>query len=100
VDEALLRRIPYKIHAADPTEPMFRQMFEIFAPRLGFEDWDESVIDYVVKEHYHKVNRPFRACQPRDLLLQVKNYCIYHGLPLELKPRYFDSAVSNYFTVM
>jgi predicted ATPase with chaperone activity len=100
VDEAFLRRIPYKIHAADPTEPMFRQMFEIFAPRLGFEDWDESVIDYVVKEHYHKVNRPFRACQPRDLLLQVKNYCIYHGLPLELKPRYFDSAVSNYFTVM
>ena len=28
VDEAFLRRIPYKINAADPTEPMFRKMFD------------------------------------------------------------------------
>ncbi len=32
VDEAFLRRIPYKINATDPTEPMFRKMIEIFAP--------------------------------------------------------------------
>ena len=36
VDEAFLRRIPYKINATDPTEAMFRQMFDIFAPKLGF----------------------------------------------------------------
>jgi hypothetical protein len=34
------------------------------------------------------------------LLLQVRNYCIYLGLPLELKPEYFDFAAMNYFTVM
>ena len=32
VDEAFLRRIPYKIHAADPSEAEFRQMIEMFAP--------------------------------------------------------------------
>ena len=46
------------------------------------------------------VGRPFRCCQPRDLLLQVRNYCIYNDLPLELKPEYFDFAAMNYFTVM
>ena len=35
VDEAFLRRIPYKIHAADPTEPMFRKMFAHLRPQAG-----------------------------------------------------------------
>jgi len=46
------------------------------------------------------VNRPFRCCQPRDLLLQVRNYCVYNDLPLDLKPEYFDVAAANYFAVM
>jgi predicted ATPase with chaperone activity len=100
VDEAFLRRIPYKILAPDPTEPMFRQMFAIFAPKLGFRDVDESAINHLVETHYHRANRPFRCCQPRDLLLQVRNYCVYHGLELELRPEYFDFAAANYFTVM
>ena len=100
VDEAFLRRIPYKINATDPTEPMFREMFAIFAPKLGFAEVDDSALDYLIDHHYRRVNRPFRCCQPRDLLLQVRNYCIYNDLPLELRPEYFDFAASNYFTVM
>ena len=100
VDEAFLRRIPYKINAADPTEAMFRQMFGIFAPKLGFPDADRESLDYLVERHYRSVNRPFRCCQPRDLLLQVRNYCVYNDLPLDLKPEYFDVAAANYFTVM
>jgi predicted ATPase with chaperone activity len=100
VDEAFLRRIPYKIQAADPTEPMFRKMLEIFAPKLGFKEVDQAAVDYLIQQHYQRCGRPFRCCQPRDLLLQVRNYCIYNGLPLELKPEYFDFAARNYFTVM
>ena len=100
VDEAFLRRIPYKINASDPTEAMFRQMFDIFAPKLGFDEVDRAVIDHLIDHHYHQVNRPFRCCQPRDLLLQVRNYCVYNDLPLELKTEYFDFAAGNYFTVM
>src|SRR5262249_10090502 len=100
VDEAFLRRIPYKIHASDPTEEAFREMFEMFAPMLGFAEVDEKSLDYLIDRHYYKAERPFRACQPRDLLLQIRNYCIYNNLPLEMKPKYFDFAAKNYFTVM
>ncbi|HEY2148587.1 MAG TPA: AAA family ATPase, partial [Pirellulales bacterium] len=41
VDEAFLRRIPYKIDIGDPTEADFRQLFKVMAPKLGFEYRDE-----------------------------------------------------------
>jgi predicted ATPase with chaperone activity len=100
VDEAFLRRIPYKIHASDPTEETFRAMFEMFAEKLGFPEVNHEALDHLIKRHYYKAERPFRACQPRDLLLQVRNYCIYNNLPLEMKSAYFDFAAGNYFTVM
>ena len=100
VDEAFLRRIPYKIHASDPTELEFRQLIEIFAPKLGFSEIDPEAVEHLINQHYKRVKRPFRCCQARDLLLQVRNYCVYNELPLEMKPEYFDFAVGNYFTVM
>jgi hypothetical protein len=54
----------------------------------------------LIEQHYRRAGRPFRYCQPRDLLLQVRNYCIYNDVPLALKPEYFDFAAMNYFTVM
>jgi len=100
VDEAFLRRIPYKIQAADPTEPMFRQMFEIFAPKLGFPRVEDAALDYLIDRHYRQTGRPFRCCQPRDLLLQVRNFCVYNDVPLRLTPESFDFAAANYFTVL
>jgi predicted ATPase with chaperone activity len=100
VDEAFLRRIPYKILAEDPTEEMFRGMLHRFGPKLGFPRIDDDAVDYMINHHYKAVGRPFRCCQPRDLLLQVRNYCIYNDLPLELNREYVDFAVAGYFTVM
>ena len=48
VDEAFLRRIPYKIHATDPTEEMFRKLIAMCAPKLGFDEVDRAAIDYLV----------------------------------------------------
>ena len=99
VDEAFLRRIPYKIEVVDPSEEEFRQLFEIMAPRLGLRYRPEA-IDYLIETHYKKVGRPLRFCQPRDLLLQVRNYCVYYKQPLELTNEYLDKATENYFAVM
>jgi hypothetical protein len=60
----------------------------------------EECIDYLIETHFKPVNRPMRMCQPRDLLLQVKNYCLYNDLQIELKNEYMDFACDNYFSVM
>ncbi|MDX1962742.1 MAG: AAA family ATPase [Pirellulales bacterium] len=99
VDEAFLRRIPYKIDVIDPTEGEFRELFKILVPKIGFE-YRQEPIDYLIERYYKSVNRPFRNCQPRDLLHQVRNYCHFMNLPAELTNEYFDIAVENYFAVM
>jgi len=99
VDEAFLRRIPYKIEIPDPTEEEFRALFRRMAEQLGCPYRDE-VIDYLIAKHYRAAGRPFRCCHPRDLMLQIANYCAFTGRPLEMTPEYFDLAVENYFSVM
>lgn len=99
VDEAFLRRIPYKIEVIDPVEANFRELMKIMAKILDVP-YEQDAIDYVVEKHYKQAGRPFRNCQPRDLLLQVKNYCLYEKKPIEMTPEYFDYAVENYFAVM
>jgi DNA-binding PadR family transcriptional regulator len=99
VDDAFLRRIPYKIEVGDPSEDEFRHLFKLMCPKLGFE-YDEVAINHVIENHYKAVKRKFRCCQPRDLLQQVKNHCLYQKLPLKLSPEYFDLAVDNYFAIM
>lgn len=99
VDGAFLRRIPYKIQVADPSEEEFHKLFQVMAPLLGFQ-YDKSAVDYLVATHYKPIQRPLRACQPRDLLLQVRNYCMYHCLPKVMTPEAFDFACENYFSIM
>jgi hypothetical protein len=99
VDEAFLRRIPYKIEVVDPTEEEFRRLFEMLAPKFGIVV-QKDAIDYLIAAHYRKCNRPFRFCHPRDLLLQICNFCNYHELAPEMTAEHFDRAVENYFAVM
>ncbi|MFN9721500.1 MAG: AAA family ATPase [Planctomycetota bacterium] len=98
VDGAFLRRIPYKIEVPDPSESEFRELCKIMCEKLGFA-YHASVVNYLIETHYKTVGRPFRLCQPRDLLLQVRNYCQYHSVPLQLSNEAFDAAVLNYFSV-
>ncbi len=99
VDEAFLRRIPYKINVIDPTEEEFRKLFEIMSPIVGV-DIKQGDLDYLIKTHYVDIDRPFRCCQPRDILLQVRNTAMYHGQEPEATRDNLDAAVENYFSVM
>jgi len=101
-DDAFLRRIPYKINVPNPTEEEFRKLFDFVAPKMGFtlQKPFYDALDYLIETHYTAKNRPFRCCQPRDLLLQVRNRCLYLGEPLSVSPALYDYAASVYFTIM
>ncbi|TWU34222.1 hypothetical protein Poly41_43680 [Novipirellula artificiosorum] len=99
VDDAFLRRIPYKIEVPDPPEADFRTLFEIMC-KVTKIPYNAEAIEYLIQTHYLPINRPFRNCQPRDLLLQVRNFCLYNDFEVELKNEYFDFACENYFSVM
>jgi hypothetical protein len=99
VDEAFLRRIPYKINVPDPDEQEFHNLFQLYAPMFGC-DYRPAVVDYLLATHYRPHNRPLRRCHPRDLLMQIRNVCAYLDKPLAMNPGNFDLAVENYFTVV
>jgi hypothetical protein len=98
-DEAFLRRIPYKINVPDPDEEEFQHLFKLVAPHVGCA-YDRRAVEHLLARHYRGHGRSLRRCHPRDLLLQIHNYCAYNDLPMEMRPEYFDVVVENYFTVV
>ncbi|HOB74098.1 MAG TPA: AAA family ATPase [Phycisphaerae bacterium] len=99
VDDAFLRRIPYKINVPDPTEEEFRALFRMMSKIIGFEH-NEALVTRLIEERYKKTGRPFRCCQPRDLLTLAKNWCQYRGVPVVLSEENLDFAADVYFTIL
>jgi hypothetical protein len=99
VDEAFLRRIPYKLDVQDPSEPQFRELFQLSASSMGIACRSEMV-DYLIDTHYQRAGRPLRFCHPRDLLRQVSNFCSFHEVPREVTRQNLDAAVKNYFAAI
>ncbi len=95
-DEAFLRRIKYKINVLDPDESQWRQIWQLVC-RSKKVPYDDSAIDYLVNRHMKPQNRPFRMCQPRDLLEQMIALAKYSMEPARLSPDLIDSAASTYF---
>jgi predicted ATPase with chaperone activity len=98
VDEAFLRRVPYKIEITDPSVPEFFELFRQEAARLGIT-WRGEVIEYLLKKHYLPIGRSLRFCHPRDLLRQVATHCSFRGLPPVVTATALDAAVQNYFGI-
>ncbi|MEO8494319.1 MAG: AAA family ATPase [Planctomycetota bacterium] len=96
VDEAFLRRIPYKVEVFDPSEADFRALFCRIAGQLGFL-FDPKIVDYLLEKHYRSTGRSLRFCHARDILMQVKNFCEFHEQAFELTEMNIDVAIYNYF---
>ena len=70
--------------------------FEAICRKRGVP-YDPDMVEYLIDKHYRSVNRPFAACQPRDLLDQVIDMANYLGIPPQLNPVLLDRAVRSYF---
>ena len=95
-DEALLRRIPYKIELLDPTDAEFCELFVREARAAGIPI-DLSVIVAFVARHFKATGRGFRYCQPRDLMRQIRTACSFRGIPLAITESTLEAAALNYF---
>ena len=96
VDEAFLRRVPYKIFVGDPTPDEFRRLMKEVMKTLGFPDTPEAA-EHLLK-FYQTSERAARRCHPRDLLTQVANFCRYRKIPMTIRPEYLDQACRSYFS--
>jgi len=99
VDEAFLRRIPYKIDVVDPTESQFGALFLSMARKTGIE-CSEEMVEHLIEMHYRRASRPLRFCHPRDLLRQIDNFCSFHEVEPKVTPENINAAVKNYFAAL
>jgi hypothetical protein len=96
VDEAFLRRVPFKINIGDPSIEEFMELFHRACESSSIP-WRPDSVEKLIAKHYRSVNRPLRRCHPRDLLHQIKCLCLYRGERPELRPELLDIACKNYF---
>lgn len=97
VDEAFLRRIPYRIELNDPDEEEFQRLFQIAAEKIGCF-YEPDSVDHLLSRYYRPCERALRRCHARDLLLQVRHYCMYNDVPFEMRADYFDRVAGGFFT--
>ena len=99
VDEAFLRRIPYKIDVCDPTEDLFRQLFGAEAAKASVA-CEPDLLDYLIEHCYRSTGRAMRFCHARDLLQQIAIYCDYLGQAPQLSRDAIVAAATNYFSMV
>lgn len=96
VDEAFLRRIPYKVEAPNPSPDEFLALLQVTSRSLGIE-YAEECGRYLLLRHYQQTGRELRYCHARDLLLQARTACEFQGRPPAFSRDVIDQAVRNYF---
>jgi predicted ATPase with chaperone activity len=95
LDEAFLRRIPYKIRMQDPTAEEFISIFQDVARQFEIP-YDQDSVDYLIEKHFRSV-RPMRGCHPRDILQQLANIALYENRPPRMTKADLDRSIGLYF---
>jgi predicted ATPase with chaperone activity len=98
LEEAHLRRIPYKIHIPEPTTAQMTELFKRFAEAMGVANTPES-IETAVQQVYRASEGCFRSCQPRDVLQLIIEEARFVRRPPVLEPAAARRACEVYFSV-
>jgi hypothetical protein len=96
-DDALLRRIKFKFEIIDPDERQWRDIWKIMC-KVRKVPYDDRGLDYLVAKWFRPEARPFRMCQPRDILDQMISIAKYNMEKVTLNPDLLDAACATYFT--
>lgn len=99
VDEAFLRRIPYKIKIDHPSEREYEAIFRMFCKDSGIDFNTESFND-LLDNYYRKYNVKLNACHPRDIVEQIIVNARYYRRPPKMSKEAVHEAWANYFVEM
>ncbi len=98
LEEAHLRRIPYKIRIPEPTTAQMTEIFKRFAEAMGVEYTPETM-ETAVQQVYRASEGRFRSCQPRDILQLIIEEARFVKRPPALEPAAARRACEVYFAV-
>ncbi|MEN3951296.1 hypothetical protein [Iodidimonas sp. SYSU 1G8] len=94
MDDAFLRRIPYKIEINHPSRQMFEDIFKLVcrAYKVALPD---DLIPYIYDIYYARNGKPLAAHHPKFIVERVQDMCRYLNVPTELKREYVLYALRN-----
>jgi len=95
-DEAFLRRIGHKVRFDTLNENEFEGIWRQVCDERGI-DFNKEILDYLLKEHYAKEQRPMLPCHPRDLIGLALDMIHYKDENAEITPETIKSAWQSYF---
>jgi hypothetical protein len=96
VDDAFLRRLPYKINVRNPRVDEYSEIWKSMCSSLGLV-FDQANIDYVLTL-YKRDKKGLRAVHPRDILNIIRDRKRYLENPeTNITQEELDEAYGIYF---
>ncbi|MBI5282937.1 MAG: ATPase [Candidatus Solibacter usitatus] len=95
-DEAFLRRIQYKMFVRSPELAEFTLIFRRFCESQNIE-CDEAALEAYLDKRYLRAGKPFRRCQPRDVITHAIDLIRFERLPYQLTAEVLDRAFEMAF---
>ena len=95
-DEAYLRRIQYKMFVPSPSRAEFMRIFQRVYESLGLS-CPAGLVETFVQKNYNDKAKPFRRCQPRDLLNHAVHIINFERRPKTLTEEILERAFRSCF---
>lgn len=94
MDDAFLRRIPYKIEIDHPTKRIFEEIFRLVCRNYKMALPDD-LFAFLYDVYYNRNGKPLAAHHPKFICERVQDICRYMGVEPELKREYVLYALRN-----
>ena len=95
-DEAVLRRLGYKIGFKPLTVELYKRVWAGVCRELRLS-YDPELVDFVISDLYPGSGHALLACHPRDLLRMARDKGIFEGTDDAIGPEDLRWCWSNYF---
>ena len=95
MDAAFLRRITYKLETVEPSEELFRLVFDNVARKEGIELSEE--IYQQVLDDINANDEPLAYFHPQFIVSQVLSSCKFEGITPQFTPEIVHDAMLNLF---